>query len=47
MAGVLFWRKKSLAVRFEGVQGGFLSERKGQVIPCRASIDRKGAGTNS
>ena len=31
----------------EGVQRGFLSERKGKVIYCRGAEDRKGAGTNS
>ena len=25
----------------------FLSERKGEVIPCRGTKDRKGAGTDS
>ena len=34
-------------VRSEGVQREFLSERKGTVIPCRVTEDRKGAGTNS
>ena len=29
------------------IQGGFLSERKGKVTPCRWTEDRKGAGTNS
>ena len=42
-----FGEKKCLEVRFEGVQRGFLLERKGKVIPCRGSIARKGAGTNS
>ena len=41
MAGVLFWEKKCLQVRFEGVQRGFLLERKGKVIPCRRAKDRK------
>ena len=27
--------QKRLEVRFVGVQRGFLSERKGKVIPCR------------
>ena len=31
----------------EGVQRGFLSERKGKVIPCRGAKDRKGSRTNS
>ena len=26
---------------------GFLTERKGKVIPCRRTEDRNGAGTNS
>ena len=34
-------------VSFEGVQRGFLSERKGKVIPCRWTGNAKGAGTNS
>ena len=29
------------------IQGGFVSERKGKVIPCRWTEDRKGAGTDS
>ena len=29
------------------VQRRFLSERKGNVIPCRWTRNRKGAGTNS
>jgi len=41
MAGLLFWKKKCREVRFEGVQRGFLSERKGK------TENRKGAGTNS
>ena len=36
-AGLLFWKKKCLEVRFERVQRGFLSERKGKVIPCRGA----------
>ena len=31
----------------EWVQRGFLSERKGKIIPCLWTEDRKGAGTNS
>ena len=46
MAGLELWKKKCLEVRFEAY-GKFLSERKGKVIPCRGSEDRKGAGTNS
>ena len=34
-----------LEVRFEGVQKGFLSERKKKVIPCRKAEDRKGTGS--
>ena len=40
-------KKKCAPVRFEGVQRGFLSERKGKVIPGRGAEDEKGAGTNS
>ena len=29
------------------IQGGFLSERKGKVTPCRWTEDRKGVRTNS
>ena len=29
------------------LQRGFLSKRKGKVIPCRWTKNRKGAGTNS
>ena len=47
MASLELWKKKCLEVRFEEVYGKFLSERKGKVIPCRGSEDRKGAGTNS
>ena len=47
MAGLLLWKKKCLGVRSEGVQRGFLSERKGKVIPCRGAEDRKSAGTSS
>ena len=34
-------------VRFVGVQRGFLSERKGKVIPYRGAEDGKGTGGNS
>ena len=47
MAGLLFWKKKMSWCLTEGVQRGFLSERKGKVIYCRGAEDRKGAGTNS
>ena len=48
MTAVLFWKKKErLEVRFEGIQRGFLSGRKGKVIPCEGAEDRKGLGTNS
>ena len=46
MAGLPSWINSCLEFRFEGVQRGFLSERKGKVIPCRGAEDRKGAGTN-
>ena len=39
--------KRDAEVRFEGVQRGFLSERKGKFIPCRGAEDRKGVGTDS
>ena len=32
MAGLQFWEKKCSEIRFEWVQRGFLSERKGKVI---------------
>ena len=44
---LLFRKKKCLEVRCEGVQRGFLSERKWKVIPCREAEDGKGTGTNS
>ena len=47
MAGLPSWINSCLEFRFEGVQRGFLSERKGKVIPCRGAEDRKGAGTSS
>ena len=47
MAGLLFREEKCLEVRPETIQRGFLSERKGKVVPCREAEDRKGAGTNS
>ena len=40
-------KKKCPEVRYEGVQRGFLSERKGKANPCRGAEDRKSAGTNS
>ena len=42
-----FGVKEWLEVSLEGVQREFLSERKGKVIPCRGTENRKGAGTNS
>ena len=39
--------RRKIAVSFEGVLRGFLSERKGKVIPCRGPEDRKGAGSSS
>ena len=47
MADLLFWKKKCLEARFKRVQRGFLSERKGKVIPCRGATDRKGVETTS
>ena len=47
MAGLQFWEKEFFFyIRFEGVQRGFLSERKGKDIPCRWTENRKGAGTD-
>ena len=43
----MFWKKKCFEIGFEGVQRGFLSERKGMVIPRRRAEDRKGTRTNS
>ena len=42
MAGLQFWKKKCFWIRFERVQRGFLSEKKGKVIPCRWTENRKG-----
>ena len=47
MAGLLFWKKKCLVVRFDGVQRGFLSERKGKVIPSNRDIYSPLAGNDS
>ena len=44
---VLKKKKKSLKVRLKGHQKEFLLERKGKVIVCRWTENRKGAGTNS
>ena len=44
MAVLLFWKKKRLEVWFEGVQRGFMSERKRKVSPCRGAEDRKWLG---
>ena len=33
MAGLLFWKRKCFEIKFEGAKRGFLSERKGTVIP--------------
>ena len=46
MVGLLLWKKKSFKVGFERVQSGFLSERKGNVIPCTGDEDGKGTRTN-
>ena len=40
MSGGFFWEKKRFEVRSKGVQRGFLSERKGKVIPCSGGEDR-------
>ena len=42
-----FWKKKRFEVGSEGVEREFLSERKGKVIPCGGTDDRKVTGTNS
>ena len=47
MVGILFWEKKCLYVRFEGVERRFQFEKKGKVIPHRGAEDRKGTKTNS
>ena len=36
--------KRNVEVRYEEAQRGFLSQRKGKVIPCRGAEDGKGAG---
>ena len=46
VVGLLFLKKKCFKVGFEGVQRGFLSERKGMVIPCGGAKDGKGTRTN-
>ena len=38
--------KRNVSFSFESVPRGFLSERKGTVIPCRWTGNRKGAGTS-
>ena len=43
----LFWKNKCFQVGFEGVQRGFLSERKGKDIPCREAEEDKSSGTES
>ena len=47
MAGLQFWEIFFFYVTFEWVQRGLQSEKKGKVIPCRWTENRKGAGTNS
>ena len=47
MAGLLFRKKKCFKVGFEWVLRGFLSERKGMVIPCRGAENGHGIRTNS
>ena len=46
MTGLLFSKKKCLGIWSEGVQRGFLSERKGKIIPYRGAANRKSAGTS-
>ena len=43
MAGLLLWTKKCFEFEFVGVQRAFLSERKGKVMPCTGSEDKKKA----
>ena len=43
----MFREEKGLEVRPATIHRGFLSERKGKVIPCREAEDGKSAGTNS
>ena len=45
--GPYFGERKCFDVTLERVQKGFLSERKGKVILCKWTENRKGAGTNS
>ena len=47
MAGLQFGENKCFWIRFEWVHRGFLSERKGKVVPRRWTENRKGARTNS
>ena len=47
MARLQFWEKKCFYITLERVQRGFLSERKGKVMPCRWTKNEKGAGTSS
>lgn len=44
MAGLLLWTKKCFEFEFVGVQRAFLSERKGKVMPCTGSEDKKKHG---
>ena len=39
--GLLVWKEKCLAVKFERVQRGFPSDGKGKVTSCRGAEDRK------
>ena len=40
------WGKETFLSHLNESREGFLSERKGEVIPCRRTGNRKGAGTN-
>ena len=47
MGGSIVLGKKKFSVGFEGVQRGFLSERKGKDTPCRGAEDAKTSGPES
>ena len=42
-----FGKRNVFRLHLKWVQRGFLLERKGKVIPCRWTKDRKGVGTNA
>ena len=47
MTGLLFEERKRFTVGFQSVQRGFLSERKGKIVPFRGAEYGKGTRTNS